>query len=74
MNFFPYHYGYKEIMRKEKNMKNNAQMQTMMKMMMDHMKTTQEIKELVNEMNDRLKFLEKNTKTIMNKGGYNAFL
>jgi hypothetical protein len=49
-------------MRKEMNMKNNAKMQSMMKMMMDHMKTTQEIKELVNEMNDHLKFLEKQYK------------
>lgn len=59
MNFSPYPYGYNEIMmREEMKMKNNAQMQSMMKMMMDHMKTTQEIKEIVSEINERLRFLE----------------
>jgi uncharacterized protein YdgA (DUF945 family) len=53
MNFLPYHYGYNEMIMREE-----IKMQTMMKMMMDHMKTTQEIKELVNEVNERLKFLE----------------
>ncbi|TFB18525.1 hypothetical protein E3U55_12090 [Filobacillus milosensis] len=59
MNFSPYPYGYNEIMmREEMKMKNNAQMQSMMKMMMDHMKTTQEIKGIVSEINERLKFME----------------